>query len=54
MDLFKGDNETISFVGEDANLSINGELGFFSFWILATGSWEDSGIWIDEEVWNDG
>lgn len=22
-------------------------------WILATGDWNDEGIWIDEEVWND-
>jgi hypothetical protein len=23
-------------------------------WILATGEWNDSGIWIDEETWIDG
>ena len=54
MDLFKDSNETTSFVGEDANLSFDGELGFFSFWILTTGFWNDGGIWIDSEVWNDG
>lgn len=23
-------------------------------WILTGGIWNDSGIWIDEETWNDG
>lgn len=23
-------------------------------WILAGGTWNDAGIWIDEETWNDG
>ena len=23
-------------------------------WILATGDWDDSGIWLDNEEWNDG
>lgn len=23
-------------------------------WILTDGTWDDSGIWIDTETWNDG
>lgn len=23
-------------------------------WILATGAWDDDGVWLDEESWNDG
>jgi hypothetical protein len=22
-------------------------------WILGTGSWNDAGVWIDTDVWND-
>lgn len=23
-------------------------------WVLSTGLWNDSGIWLDEQTWNDG
>ncbi len=54
MDFFKETDETPRFVEDEADLSFSGELGFFSFWILATGYWNDGGIWVDEEVWKDG
>ena len=32
---------------------VDGSVYYFSNWILATGFWRDTGVWINTEYWND-
>ena len=54
MEKFIVEEVTTSFDIANPSYRFEVELGFFSFWILATGFWNDSGLWVDSEVWQDG
>lgn len=42
----------ISFI-QSLHATTIGSIGGDSDWILFTSFWDDDGIWIDEENWND-